>query len=272
MICIYHNADLDGYCSAAIVQYKFPECRMVGLNYGDPVPDMLPGEEVIIVDFSFGKEIMESIDENQLLTWIDHHKLDIDNIRGLRKIGTAACVLTWQYFMKDPVPLSVQLIGSYDVWDHKDPRVVPFQYGMRCEEYKYLSAWKPYFFSESLVEDTIKTGLDVITYVRQFNQIQFEVLGFKIKLATVNGVEHTGLIINGFKPSFYDEDAYDYYIFWSTEKDGTIRVSLRSKKYDVSKIARVYGGGGHTHAAGFQCSFELIKEIYKHEIFYIPRH
>ncbi len=36
------------------------------------------------------------------------------------------------------------------------------------------------------------------------------------------------------------------------EEDGKIKVSLRSKNYvDVSKIATVFGGGGHRRAAGF---------------------
>ena len=34
-----------------------------------------------------------------------------------------------------------------------------------------------------------------------------------------------------------------------------IRFSLRSKKYvDVSKIAVLFGGGGHVHAAGFNAN------------------
>ena len=48
-------------------------------------------------------------------------------------------------------------------------------------------------------------------------------------------------------------------IVWS-EDDKGIRVSLRSvKDFDVSEIAKKYGGGGHKGAAGFkfdrQCNF-----------------
>lgn len=42
-------------------------------------------------------------------------------------------------------------------------------------------------------------------------------------------------------------------------KPGKIRVSLRSRgKYDVAKVAREFGGGGHINAAG--CSFETAPE------------
>lgn len=39
---------------------------------------------------------------------------------------------------------------------------------------------------------------------------------------------------------------------WYYTKDGTIACSLRSNgDYDVSAIAKVFGGGGHKNAAGF---------------------
>ena len=42
-------------------------------------------------------------------------------------------------------------------------------------------------------------------------------------------------------------------VFIRAMKDGRFKVSLRSKNYlDVRRIAENYGGGGHTHAAGFR--------------------
>ena len=40
---------------------------------------------------------------------------------------------------------------------------------------------------------------------------------------------------------------------WSMTKDGAVACSLRSNgEYDVSAIAKLYGGGGHKNAAGFE--------------------
>lgn len=52
------------------------------------------------------------------------------------------------------------------------------------------------------------------------------------------------------------------------KRDGTFKVSLRSKKYlDVSQIAQSFGGGGHHKAAGFESeetdSSKLIENIIK---------
>ena len=47
---------------------------------------------------------------------------------------------------------------------------------------------------------------------------------------------------------------------WVLSSDGSINVSIRSiGDYDVSAIARNYGGGGHLNAAGFKVSFEQLK-------------
>ncbi len=44
-------------------------------------------------------------------------------------------------------------------------------------------------------------------------------------------------------------------------KDGTVRVSLRSKGADVSKIAAHFGGGGHKVASGFTLKDRQMQEI-----------
>ena len=44
----------------------------------------------------------------------------------------------------------------------------------------------------------------------------------------------------------------DVGIFVAEERKGEIRVSLRSKRYDVAEVAKRFGGGGHRHAAGFR--------------------
>lgn len=50
-------------------------------------------------------------------------------------------------------------------------------------------------------------------------------------------------------------------VFFKEDEKGVLRCSLRSKeKYDICKIARHFGGGGHKTAAGFKCS-EPIESI-----------
>ncbi len=148
--CFYHSSDLDGHCSGAIVKYKFPEAQMHSINYGQQFAwDKVNTKEdvIIMVDFSLQPfvEMAKLYTEfGDRLIWIDHHISAVeeaknwkdgednkslnDKINGLRMVGLAGCELTWKHFFPEiEMPNAVRLLGRYDVWDHKDPNVLPFQ-------------------------------------------------------------------------------------------------------------------------------------------------
>lgn len=143
--CIYHEADLDGVMSAAIVKKYFKgDIDLLPYNYGKEIPDVNKYDKVFVVDVSFGDRTIFLFDEWEDkgidVTWIDHHKTAIEavkeyNVKGKRRIGTAACELTWEYLFDDiETPDVVKLLSAYDVWDHDRfewSDVLSFQYGMR---------------------------------------------------------------------------------------------------------------------------------------------
>lgn len=160
MICFYHSADFDGFCSGAIVKHKYPDCKLIGINYGDEFPwDLLNGETVYMVDFTLKPfEEMKKLARLGGLVWVDHHPTAIrafkehqadtvftnhatccldyastDQQPDPKKL-TSACELTWRLlFPKHAMPYAVRLLGRYDVWDHTYcPFVLPFQYGLRA--------------------------------------------------------------------------------------------------------------------------------------------
>jgi nanoRNase/pAp phosphatase (c-di-AMP/oligoRNAs hydrolase) len=59
--------------------------------------------------------------------------------------------------------------------------------------------------------------------------------------------------------------AATYYV----DKDGMYNFSLRSSEdgIDVSEIAKVYGGGGHKHAAGFKVTGEIARMFEMEDIY-----
>ena len=67
MKCFFHSVDLDGHCSGAIVKKAYPECEMIGINYGDSFPWGVigPGEKVVMVDFSL--QPFEDIDRKSVV-------------------------------------------------------------------------------------------------------------------------------------------------------------------------------------------------------------
>lgn len=163
MYCIYHNADLDGFSSAAIVKRKYPHAIFIGYDYGKPTTeiDAIPdGEEIVMVDVSLPMADMWKLAERSKfqMTWIDHHVSAINDynamvkdqrdiaypdfveqgfLRGIRVVGKAACELAWEYFYPDSKrPWGISMLGNYDVWRNEDKDlwndiIMPFQMGMK---------------------------------------------------------------------------------------------------------------------------------------------
>ncbi len=140
-LCLHHN-DTDGRASAAIVRRALgPQVRLYEMSYGDSLPleYLLTADHLIIVDFSLPREEMENLAAYHQITWIDHHKSAIEELAGsaddwpgIRDVGEAACVLTWQYYFPDQrVPKSIKLIGDRDIWRWAEPETGPFNEGIR---------------------------------------------------------------------------------------------------------------------------------------------
>lgn len=270
MICFHHN-DLDGRMSGAIIKYRYPECKMYEIDYGDRFPWERVGlkEDVFMVDFTLEPfEDMLKLATRPLI-WIDHHKSAIDAwklhgsppIIGTRAFGTAACVLTWRYFFPDkPMPHSVTLAGKYDVWDHSSPEVLHFQYGMMIEDCRPENQrmWKWLFEDISTSVYTAK-GYAIKKHVDQTNEEICKAQAFETSFRDCRAANYQCLAVNRLFVSsyFFDSvenlDDYDVLIMFGWQK-GKWKVSLRSEKVNVAEIAKDFGGGGHSGAAGFLCN------------------
>ena len=274
MKCFYHN-DLDGKCSAALVynemKNKFSrEVELCPVNYGEAFPwgSIGDGEDVWMVDFSLQPfSDMIKLSNVAKLTWIDHHKTAIEaytqsktTIRGIQRNGIGACQLVFDYIHPNiAVPDAVRLLAEYDVWNHKDPRCLPFQYGMRLRDLSPEdNRWAIIFAApadSAAITDTVATGDTILNFIKQDNRVRagaacfdlnFEGLHF---LAANQGPCNSQLFDSLIKP---EHDAVLAF-YWARDK---WRVSMYTSKegVDVSPIAKKYGGGGHAGAAGFQCT------------------
>lgn len=271
MKCFYHSADFDGHCSGAIVKKAWPDCEMIGYDYGEPFPwdSIVPDEIVFMVDVSLQPFTeMERLADLTQLCWIDHHKAVIQTAKdrnfkckGTRIVGDAACELSWNYFYSEiPIPLSVRLLGRYDVWDHTDYRVFPFQYGMRTfNDIKPDNQlfWELFFslLTDDSISEIIKSGYIIIDYTKSVNAKYAKALAFDVELDGYNCIAmNIGFGNSQMFDAVWDVERYDVMIaFCYTGKFW--KVSLYSDKaaVDVSEIAKGRGGGGHAGAAGFQC-------------------
>lgn len=269
MKCFYHNADLDGICSAAVVKHKFPTCELFGINHGDvfPLETIVKDEEVYMVDFSLPGDEMLKLDQESALIWIDHHKTAIDrlsgeNIKGLRSIGAAACKLAWMLlFPNITIPRAVQLLSDWDIWNHTDRDCKPFQYGMRLETHSPTDKiWEHIFTDEDSFNMILDQGQTIVAYTVQDAAYRMEHSAFVCEFEGLKCLAVNQSSINSlFFESMWDEAIYDAMISFGFH-GGIWTISMYATKVDVSKIAVKFGGGGHEHACGFTC--EKLPEVF----------
>lgn len=273
-ICFYHSADLDGKCSAAIVHLAFQgEVELYPINYGQPFPwELVQGRVVIMVDFSLQpySDMERLARECAGLVWIDHHKTAIAeavnrpiNAQVLLVEGRAGCELAWQHFFPGrPTPWVVTLLGRYDVWDHRDPEVLPFQYGMRLGDWDPRSpAWEGLFGGQgrdAVLRETIDLGRDLLTYERQQNEAYISSRGFATSFEGHPAICcNRGLTNSKLFDSAYDPDEHDLMITFCRlplpARRWTVSIYSTKPEIDCGELAKRHGGGGHRGAAGFQC-------------------
>lgn len=281
ILVIHHSADLDGICSREVAKRNLgDDADYVGWDYGQPVPDLEPYKEIIVVDIRLTEEVMRKY-ANKII-WIDHHKSSIESMKDVKFLdsycidGVAACRLIYQYFhthrddrpdkaafvdRKVEEPYAVQLLGEFDIWDKRNPNTDLFQLGMQAEtsaDWSVLLSMSfpnETHFKAAYVSAILGRGKAINAYTTMVNaqiivergfDVTFEGLKFRaLNIARCNSMTFTAAI----KPEHEGCLAY----FWNGQK---WRFSLyqveHRKDIDLSVIAVKNGGGGHRGACGFE--------------------
>jgi len=270
MKVFYHSADLDGHCSGAIIKTKYPDCELIGINYGDIFPwsNIKKNENVFMVDFALQPfSDMEKLNKIAKLSWIDHHKTAIEEAHKkgfiasklqVLQIGKAACELCWETFYPGVKNRTVELLGRYDVWD-LIPNTLELQNGLRM--YDTLPnndfLWKKLLGqNNAFLDDVLKIGSTLLRKQKMDNIAYIKACSFETEIDGLNVIAlNRGLTNSKIFESEYNPKKHDAMLTFVWRK-GQWTVSLYSdqKNIDVSKICKARGGGGHKGAAGFQCS------------------
>ncbi len=293
MYCIYHSRDLDGWMSAAIVMAWYERKNgdleglvLIGWDYGDPIPELIPDVPVFIVDIAFDMKTMHDIASTNEMTWIDHHRSAIlDYKKYLEANGgglfldtvvhpeeymegeyalIGACELAWgALYPQEKLPEIIRLLGCYDSFRHKDTSeskmVFAFQYAARA----YMENPKDcaFYLKEELLGTPhnfwVTAGQAILQYLKvEAHSLYKERLVHMIPMGNSMLVSAASINRQRFNPSSYDinyHDEVDVFICYHRMKDGRWTFSLYNENgmIDVSVIAQTQGGGGHARAAGF---------------------
>lgn len=269
MLCIYHIADHDGKGSAAVVRSVYPETEFLGLNHDMEIPyeEIRKHDKIVVCDIALPLEFMLELSRTTDFVWIDHHASVINEynehlanggaeIKGLRRIGTAACCLTWEYFYPDKeLPEGLKLLGLNDIFDLRDSRVRPFEYAVQSIGVNRPGdkIWDDLLNNRINIDEMVETGKAILSWIKVRNMRLVRSMSFE---SEYNGLKCICANMPQGYSEFYDSlpnvHEYDFMCNFFMNRRNSWNLSFYTSKdgIDVSKIAASFGGGGHVRAAG----------------------
>lgn len=263
VVVLYHAQCADGF-SAAHIAYEVldDKATYLAVKHGHPYPDTVVGAHVLIVDFSYPKDILKEIEGKALsLTVLDHHKSAAEDVasvqRGVFDNNESGATLTWQYFHPaEPTPRFYAYVRGGDIFDFSLPdaeSVLSYIYSQDktwtvWTELKKLLATDEGLARAAEIGGHYRTHWNkVIETIAEEDATLVEFEGHTIYAINASHVVRSDLghYLSKKKPPFA--------LIWRYKLDtGEINFNLRGDgSIDVSEIAKKYGGGGHHDAAGF---------------------
>jgi len=278
MKCFYHSVDFDGKCSGAIIKRAFPQCKVVGIDHGDPFPwDSIDHKEAVyMVDFSLPVGDMVVLANRCNLVWIDHHYGAIEQASkakfhpaGLRRVGQGACELCWEFLYSGfKMPDAVWLLGRYDNLDlGASENVLYFQRGLLAVSEDGMkpeaSRWTSLLDNEpEAVNCVISIGQIVSKALELQDKEYAQKYAFETTLEGMPAIAiNKGITSSLLFSSVWDSEKYHIMCTFVRRSDGQwdIRIYTPRNDIDLSEVARKHGGGGHRQAAGWStdiCPFQ----------------
>lgn len=253
-VVLYHAECMDGFGAAWALWKRFPQARYVPVKHGFPPPEGLTNRHVVMVDFSYHRDTIDEL-ANQVasLYILDHHVTAQEALADLPfayfDMTRSGAVLAWEWVHAEPVPWLLQYVQDKDLWQWK--------LGSSREISAALSSY-PFEFSvwDRLQFDTLKVeGSGILRYENSLlDKIVKEAIVMSFAGHEVPVVH--SLVLTSQIGEHLSED-HPFCVIWH-QKDRRRFFSLRSKEggISVAEIAAQFGGGGHTHAAGFSVPLE----------------
>lgn len=258
-LCIYHGGCDDGFGSAVIVNSAYADIEFHAGEYGVAPPDVTD-KDVIIVDFSYKRHVLEQmlLQCNSMII-LDHHKTAKEDLETLNDpklilvfdMARSGAGITWDYFIGGPRPLLVRYLEDRDLWKKELPNSDEFTIALRSYLQDF-TVWDLLLKSDTAVASLITEGPGIQRYYRR----RVEELKKNYYMANLGG--HDIAICNA--PYFAASEVAGelasipgatFGASYFEVSKGKYQYSLRSRgEFDVSAVAKMFGGGGHKNAAG----------------------
>ena len=279
-IGIYHGNCIDGFGAAWVVREYFSKVEPDHFEelafhpgvYEEAIPDV-DGKEVIIVDFSYKRAVMEEvISRAKKVTILDHHKSSIEDLAGLLgahathpagvvdgllDASRSGAMLAWEWFFGNEKPPRLLLhIEDRDLWRFALPGTAEVCMALFSHPYDF-EIWDAFTARTTEAAALFCLRRDGEAIIRKLkkdvaefipNARRIDIAGYRVPVINMPyfyASEAAGLLADGepFAACYWDTPTHRIF-------------SLRSSKegMDVARVAEQFGGGGHKHASGFRVS------------------
>ena len=287
-LIIYHADCPDGFCSAFVAKKRFPEAELLSATYGQEPPfDAVYGRDVLVVDFSWPRQVVLELDlAARTLKILDHHKTAEAELKDLDfatfDMNRSGATLTWDYCFDG------EYLEMGGLWNPELMFLNPAHKFL--SDYYFMSSRRPWYVN--YVEDrdlwrfqlpdskevnafimSLPHTIKAWTRLENMEWNEAAKLGHAIRLHIDHYIEklvaqrtlgaldgYSVAVVNAPYPNISDVghalcDHAEIGLGWFVRGDGMMQFSLRSRDgLDVAEIAKRRGGGGHRNASGFQVS------------------
>ena len=272
---LYHANCPDGF-TAAYVAYKYfgRENNLVDyipVNYGEGIPELDERtEKVYILDFSFSQEEMNELyrryDSDMHygltnITLLDHHKTAKETLDGwfgctIDMYESGASLAWWHFFgYESRMPQLISYVKDRDLW--------------RWMEYRsrdvsaFISSYDFSFGIWEMLEEQIENNInDVIgqgfAILRTKNKDVERIVKNNAHFIDIGGYSVMAVNSSLYQSEIGEKILFEYpdtpfsAIYYTDGKWDNFSLRSRRGNFDVSEIAKQYGGGGHAQASGFR--------------------
>ena len=274
VVCVYHGTCQDGLGAGWVVdsylhtvkghKEYIKDVTYVQGVYGVVAPELnnLEGKVLILTDFSYKRNTMRRLAATaKHILVLDHHAsaerdlVDLpDNVTVDFRMDESGSTVAWKFFYPDTtVPSLLNYIRDRDLWLFELEGTKEISAALFSYPYSFGTIDMFINAPEVLIVEgeaicrrataDIQSLLPIVTRTMKIS-------GYTVPVANLP------LVFTSEAGNILAENQPFAACYWDT---ATGRVfSLRSVEggVDVSKIAELFNGGGHKHAAGFKLSYE----------------
>lgn len=258
---LYHKNCTDGFGAAYAAWKKFKDSAVyIPVSHHEPLPEVPALSEVYVVDFCLPPMITRKIKKTSHIVTLDHHVTSVESIKESDEftldMNRSGAKIAWDYFHPGKRNELIDYISDKDLNRFALPH--SREISAALESYpRDFELWDSFTLDQLKAEGS---------HVFRSKCNEVNLLIAKSYVRNIGGYEVP--VVN--TPTFMSEvaekllDMYPeakfsaaYHIY---EQDGKLynKWSLRSKGFDVSKVAAMFGGGGHKGSAGYT---EFVKDV-----------